>query len=116
MKCLIIKKEHLDRILDGSKTWEMRSRMTKVRGTIGLIESGSGLIVGECEIVGCFDLSNHVNISKIYRHKHRVGEPEKLIKWNKAWRLKNAIRYDEPIPYKHPQGAVIWVNVEFPEQ
>lgn len=116
MKCLIIKKEHLDRILDGSKTWEMRSRMTKVRGKIGLIESRSGLIVGECEIYGCVDMSCFS--SKVLRDRffgwHRCYDTSALEKWNKAWIVENAKRYDEPIPYKHPQGAVIWVNVEVP--
>ncbi len=114
MKCLIVKKEWLDLILSGEKVWEMRSRMTKVRGRIGLIESGSGLIVGECELTGCSDLSytHPENIQSIYHLKHRVLNPDQLKRWNKAWRVKKAKRYDKPIPYKHPQGAVVWVNVE----
>lgn len=32
-------------------------------------------------------------------------------KWCWAWVLENAIRYDTPIPYEHPQGAVIWVSL-----
>ena len=45
-RALIIKKPWIDLILDGEKTWEMRSRKTKITGWIGLIEQGSGLIVG----------------------------------------------------------------------
>lgn len=30
----------------------------------------------------------------------------------KTWVLDNAKRYDTPIPYVHPKGAVIWVNLE----
>jgi len=28
-----------------------------------------------------------------------------------AWVVAEQIRYKEPIPYVHPQGAVIWVNI-----
>ncbi|GAF99913.1 unnamed protein product, partial [marine sediment metagenome] len=28
-----------------------------------------------------------------------------------AWVLEKAKRYDEPIPYTHPLGAVIWVKL-----
>jgi hypothetical protein len=32
-------------------------------------------------------------------------------KWRWAWVLSQVCRFDEPIPYQHPQGAVIWVNL-----
>ena len=28
-----------------------------------------------------------------------------------AWIISNAKKYEKPIPYKHPMGAVIWVNI-----
>ncbi len=46
-RALIIRKEHLTNIFDNGKVWEMRSSKTNARGRIGLIEAGSGLIVGE---------------------------------------------------------------------
>ena len=33
---------------------EMRTTPTNVKGKIGLIESGSGLIVGEANLTGCY--------------------------------------------------------------
>jgi hypothetical protein len=48
---LIVRQPHIDRILDGKKTWEIRGSKTAVEGRIALIQGGSGLIVGECEIV-----------------------------------------------------------------
>jgi hypothetical protein len=33
-------------------------------------------------------------------------------KWDVPWQLSNVKKYEKPIPYKHPQGAVIWVNLE----
>ena len=108
-KALIIKKEWLDRIFDNGKIWEMRSTNTKIRGKIQLIESKSGTIVGECEITGSHKLSEQEKISEI--KKHQVEDNSLLEKWCFAWHLENAIRYDEPIPYVHPKGAVIWVNL-----
>ena len=51
-RALIIQKPWVDLILDNIKIWEMRSTKTNVRGKIGLIEAGSGLIVGEAILAG----------------------------------------------------------------
>lgn len=48
---LIIREPWIGLILDGRKTWEMRSHATTKRGVIGLIRQGSGLIVGTARIV-----------------------------------------------------------------
>lgn len=109
-KALIIKKHWLDLILSGEKTWEMRSRKTNIRGRIFLIESGSGLIKGGCELVGC-KLTDYATIMH-YIDKHKVPDADLLKKWNVAWIIENAYRLSEPIPYDHPKGAVVWVNVQ----
>jgi hypothetical protein len=105
-RSLIVKKEWLDLIFDGGKVWEMRTTKTKIRGRVGLIESGTGLIVGEVEIIGCAKIPNNKDL--IFYHK--VENLELIKKWNVAWHLLGAKRYETPIPYKHPQGAVIWVK------
>jgi ASCH domain len=53
MRALIIKKARLDKILAGTKTWEIRGSRTNIRETIGLIESGSGTVVGLCDLMDC---------------------------------------------------------------
>lgn len=108
-KGLIIKKVWLDKILDEGKVWEMRSTRTNVTGNIGLIESGTGLIVGEAELIGCSyrPVPKHKDLIKY----HKVEDMDLLDKWKWAWFLSKAKRYDKPIPYKHPQGAVIWVKL-----
>ena len=30
--------------------------------------------------------------------------------------LENARRFETPIPYKHPRGAMIWVDVEMNDE
>ena len=57
MKALIIKKPWIDYILNGSKVWEIRGSKTNIRGKIELIQSGSGLVVGSCEIIDCKGLT-----------------------------------------------------------
>lgn len=109
-KGLIIKKFWLDKIFDEGKVWEMRSTKTKVRGKIGLIESGSGMIVGEAHLLTCVEVPKDKQEETINFHK--VEDFQLLDKWKWAWLLSRAKRYDKPIPYKHPQGAVIWVNLQ----
>jgi hypothetical protein len=108
-RALIVQKKWLDKIFDEGKVWEMRSTKTKVRGTVGLIESGSGLIVGSVEIVDCSNFP--INKLPHYKRLHLVEDESLLDKWCYAWVLDNAKRFDKPIPYKHPKGAVIWVKI-----
>ena len=110
MKALIIKQPWIDYILEGKKTWEIRGCKTNIRGQIELIQSGSGLVVGSCNIIDCKELtlkeySNNVD-------KHNILEIKTLpYKKTYAWVVSDAIRFDKPRKYKHPQGAIIWVNL-----
>jgi predicted transcriptional regulator len=115
MKCLIIKQPWIELILSGKKTWEMRSRPTNIRGRIGLIEQGTGLIVGEVDIVDSFHAAVEFYCEKAKSfcyHRIDTDDFDLLDKYEYAWVLDNVKRYEKPIPYKHPQGAVVWVNVE----
>ena len=107
-RALIIKKEWLDKIFNEGKIWEMRTTRTKIRGKVGLIESGSGLIVGEANIIGCS--LNPIKPDLSFFDFHKVKDIELSKKWKYAWVLDNPIKYNNPIPYKHPKGAVIWVK------
>ena len=110
MKALVIKKPWIDYILDGKKIWEIRGTKTKIRGRIALIQSGSGLVVGECDLVDCVALGE-----KTYRQNqklHCIENVEQLpYKKVYAWVIANAVRYLEPKPYQHPRGAIVWVNL-----
>ncbi|WEJ62188.1 ASCH domain-containing protein [Thiomicrorhabdus lithotrophica] len=110
-RALIIKQPWIDLILSGKKTWEMRSRPTHIRGKIGLIEQGTGLIVGEADLFGVVEFQD-IDLLASLSHNHCIYDEETLEKWNTAWMLKNAKRYDKPTPYNHPQGAVVWVKLD----
>lgn len=107
---LIVKQPYIDLILIGEKTWEMRAQPCKKRGVIGLIEQGTGLIVGQVEII---DSPGPVTAAsaKYFAHKHRIEDLTLLQKWRYPWVLSNAKRYEKPIPYTHPLGAQKWVKV-----
>jgi ASCH domain-containing protein len=114
-KGLIIKSPFIDRILAGSKTWEMRSSATQVRGPIALIKKGSGQVVGVANLVDVKGpLTKQEKLSAIDKHQISLdrlesGETEK---WNTAWVLENAQPLIMPVNYQHPNGAVIWVTLE----
>ena len=110
MKALIVKKPWIDYILDGKKVWEIRGSNTKIRGKIALIQSGSGMIVGECDLIDCIALNE--NTYRENQKLHCIADVSKMpYKHTYAWVIKNAIRYKEPKQYNHPNGAVIWTNL-----
>jgi hypothetical protein len=44
LKAIVIKAPWIDLILEGKKTWEIRSRRANPRDVIGLIRGGSGIV------------------------------------------------------------------------
>lgn len=113
-KGLIVADPWIGYLLDGSKTWEMRSSSTSVRGPLGLIRKGTGAVWGvatldsvgaaltPAEMIGSFE-------------KHRI--PPEMIqsgavaKWNIPWVVSNVRPLARPVSYNHPSGAVTWVNL-----
>lgn len=106
---LIIRIPWITLILAGLKTWELRTRKTAKRGWIGLIQQGTGQIVGIThlvQVIGPLSLQElELNNAK---HCVNLQNPE-LQKWRCAWILKDAKRI-KPVPYLHKQGAIIWVK------
>jgi len=113
MDALIIKKKWLDLILNDYKIWEIRSSDTKKRGRIALIESGSKQIKGACDLVQSFPFTKDLQDELTNYYKHWLTEHQLYhmqYKRPHVWVLNNIRILDEPIGYKHPQGAVIWVK------
>lgn len=115
LKGLIIDSPHIDNILCGKKRWEMRTTGTKQRGTIALIKKGSGQVVGTARLIDSRGpLSEAEMLSNVHQH---LIQPDRLRtpgveKWRHAWVLDDATYLPRPVPYRHPKGAVIWVNLE----
>jgi hypothetical protein len=116
MKGLISKSPHIENILAGKKTWEIRSSNTNIRGEIALIKGGSGLVVGKCNIVdvigpiSTYDLKTNLDkhCVPIEKFDQIFGGYKKIY----AWVLDNALEFDNKIPYSHPKGAIIWVDLD----
>ena len=111
MKALIIKQPWIDYILEGKKSWEIRGGRTYIRDKIELIQSGSGLVVGSCELIDCKELTLEDYKNNV--DKHNIHDIDLLpYKRTYAWVITNAKRYETPGQYKHPNGAIIWVNLQ----
>lgn len=111
MKGLIIKSPYIELILEGKKKWEIRGSKTNIRGTIGLIKSGSKKVFGEVDLVDCIELNLDMYneyCSELYGKK----EEKMPYKRTYAWVVKNPKIYDSPKSYVHPMGAIIWVNLD----
>lgn len=115
-KGLIIDSPHIERILSGEKTWEMRSRNCQIRGLIGLIKKGSGQVVGVVEIIGVRGLLTRddliANLDKHRRTMEQLDDP-RFSKWNIAWLLDKARPLPRPVSYVHPKGAQSWINLDY---
>jgi hypothetical protein len=114
MKALLIRSPWIEKILDGKKTWEIRGSRTTVRGPVGLIRSGTGKIIGLCDVVDCIPLLSEEQFRKNAR-KAGMKPSEAGLGFYKntfAWVLANPKSLKAPVSYKHPNGAVIWVKLD----
>ena len=110
---LLIRQPWLELILSGEKTWEMRSKPTKIRHRILLAEPGTGLCSGQAIISDCVKIER----ADFARHadKHQVRSPAGIAIIDNyqdiyAWQLQEVTRLSVQQPFKHPPGAVIWVR------
>ena len=83
-----------------------------MRGWIGLIEKGSGTIIGAAYLkdsLSALERSKH----HLHYRRHRIplesGQKVYRGKYLFPWVMEKAFRLAKPVPYKHPPGAVIWV-------
>ena len=112
---LIIAEPWIGRILAGRKTWEMRSRRTEIRGSIGLIRKGSGAVVGTAELLACHGpFPREQLLAAVDKHAISRNEwtTEELEKYAWAWELRHTRPLRKPVPYRHKSGAVIWVDLD----
>lgn len=115
MKALVIDEPWISSILRGEKLWEMRKRACKYRGLIALIRKGSGLVVGTATVTDCRPpLMTRPAYSEAERfHRIPPARQEKAFAdgWTIPWVLSGARSLPRPVPYQHPSGAVVSVNL-----
>ena len=122
---LKIRQPWLGKILSKQKTWELRSRPTNIRGSIGLIQVGSGKLVARAELATCIYMGHYSNGRWIMRSnvpkrsikgsasKHRCTAKDiNQIGYTKlyAWVLRKVVPYKQP---RHVQsnGQVVWTKI-----
>jgi predicted kinase len=114
MRALLIRSPHIEKILDGKKIWEIRGSRTDVREQVGLVRSGSGTIIGVCDVVDCIPI---LTDEQFRRNARKAGSKPSEVslgyyKNTFAWVLANPQYLKAPVPYKHPAGAIIWVKLD----
>ena len=92
MRCLYVRHPFAGWIVDGIKDIEYRTRATKVRGRVGIIQSRTGTVIGDVEITGC-----------TYNEELDLYE----------WELACPVRYAKPVPFAAKHGAVIFLDVDY---
>ena len=124
---LLVRPPWAEMIVKGQKIWELRSTATRKRGRIAIAQSGTGTLLGEVTIVDCLQVGRRCpdgTITSWNNEAHFLGAPDNIPKhcvedvraityksvW--AWVLQAPTLYPSPVPYSHPQGAVIWVNLQ----
>lgn len=115
MKGLVIDGPWIGLILEGQKTWEMRSRHTLRRGLIALIRKGTGQVVGVTQVTATHGpLSLPELEASLDRHRVPLEEfrSGRAMAWNVAWELAESVPLPQPVRYRHPPGAVIWVDLD----
>ena len=112
MRGLIVRPPWIDFLLKGTKTWEIRGSATRIRGRIALIRAGSGLVVGTADLVDCRPLTQEeFRHATVYHRIPASQTPHVAYKQIFAWVMRHPEAFTEPIFYRHPRGAVIWVDL-----
>ena len=112
MHGLIIREPWLGYILNGTKTWEMRTTPTERRGRIALIRKGTGLVVGTAEIVdSLLPLDAASLVASHNRHRIPTGQHAEVLAagWLHPWVLRDVRLLPRPVPAGQKSGQVIWV-------
>lgn len=113
-KGLVIADPWIGYILDGIKTWEMRSSSTSLRGPFTLIRKGTGAVSGIASLV---EVGRALSPEEMLESFERHQIPAEMIrsgqvsKWNTPWCLEDVRKLTTPVPYEHPNAAVTWVNL-----
>ncbi|TPE47164.1 ASCH domain-containing protein [Amaricoccus solimangrovi] len=108
-KGLVVREPWIDLLLSGEKTWEMRGQRPSYRGWIGLIRKGSGLVSGIAHLIDVgYPLSPDQMIKTFEKHRipERMIQGGEVAKWTTPWKLSDIRALREPVPYRHPNGAI----------
>lgn len=112
-KGLVIREPWARMVVEGQKRWEIRGSRVQFRGLVAIIASGTGTIVGTCELVDCIGplTLESYNVNCGLRGAHDVVVDALPYCTTYAWAMAMPRQFSSPVTYDHPNGAVIWVNL-----
>lgn len=112
---LIIRQPYAGLVASGRKTWEMRSKPTTMRGPIAIIASGTGHIIGVATLARSLAPIDAETMAET-RDKHHIAPDHQAAAiagaWIHPWVFQDATPLENPVPYRHRSGAVIWVRLD----
>ncbi len=114
MNGLIIREPWISLILSGRKTWEMRTSPTSLRGRIGLIRKGTGMVVGVADIIdslAALDASGLAATRDLHGIPPELDEKVLGAGWTHPWVLRNVQTLRTPVDAGQKPGQVIWVSL-----
>ena len=112
LSATIIAEPWIDMILDGYKTWEIRSKNTPKRGLIGLIRKGSKTVVATAKISDVIKITPTIARANAKHMGFTIKDALTCVGYN-AWVLEDVIPLRKPIPYVHT-SQVTWVTLDEP--
>jgi len=109
-RALILKEPWAGLVVTGKKTVELRTMATtKIGQEIYIAKSGTKSLVGKVTIKACRRLTEQEYLDLADQHLAPGHPTNKKIY---GWFLSDAVAFSSPRPYKHPQGAQIWVKIK----
>lgn len=109
---LVIDKHWVQKILAGSKRWEIRNKTNAITGRIGLCQGG-GPIVATANIGCSISFADAGEFERLFDNHQVTNEQRRDFYGDQdvyAWPLSDVQKLDPPIPYKHPGGGS-WVKL-----
>jgi hypothetical protein len=114
---LLVREPWVTLLCQGKKTWELRGSRTHKRGRVALAcAGGGGVIVGSATLVACHGPLTADQLVDAQALHCVPGGGTASVRYKEvyAWEFTDAARLAQPLPYAHPPGAIIWVNLPAP--
>lgn len=111
LSAIPIKPFWIDKILEGTKTWEIRTKSTKKIGPVALIRSGCKIVVATAFLSEVKELTASLARANCRRMGMSAADAAASVGCY-AWVLKDVITLKKPVSYVHPPGAVTWVTLD----
>ena len=114
-KALIVESIHIDKLLNGSGSWEMVGGIHLKSEPIALINLVLSQIVGIANLIAV-KRSVDFSIRKNNVNEHRISDEDlkagHLNNWDVIWTLDQAQRLTKLIPVNYPTEDETWINLD----